>query len=118
MEKAFRQAHLHPFRFNTIIQQGEKIGNRLIGPVRRSSKSKPLLLKRLLRGLIDKITHILFEKPNDMAGEDYGRFHNRIIKVPLRMSKITRFQRSMLTSPRTLLYDDLRTRQVSDLAKP
>jgi hypothetical protein len=62
--------------------------------------------------------HILFEKPDDMAGEDYRRFHIRIIKVPLRMSKITVFLRSMLTNLRTLLYDDLGTRLVSDLPKP
>ena len=105
MEQSFRQTHLHPFRFDTVIQQREEIGYRLIRPVRRCGKSKSFLRQRLLPGLVDKITHILFEKPDDMTGENNRRFHGTLSSFSYEGARPPVVHRLRLTGQQTLLYD-------------
>ncbi|BFU89151.1 MAG: hypothetical protein NTAFB01_03380 [Nitrospira sp.] len=42
----------------------------MIGTIRQGSKAELFLGMLFLRGLINKIPHVLFEETNDMAGKD------------------------------------------------
>lgn len=105
MKKTLRQPDLYPLRLDAVVQEGKKVRDRLIGPIGYGAKAELFVGERLLCGLLDKIAHILFEKPDDVAGERHGEFLDRIIGVLRSMSKVTMRCGVMLTGRRTLLYD-------------
>ncbi len=88
MEKRVWQPYLDTFRFDAIVQQGKKVGKGLIGSVGKGSKAELLLGSLLLRGLIDKVPHILFEQTYDMARKRDRLRHAAIIELLYGRSKI------------------------------
>ncbi len=69
MQKVLGETDLYALRLDSIIQYGEKVGDRLIRRVRPCSKSKCLVGRRLLTGLLDQVAHILFQQTNHMPRE-------------------------------------------------
>jgi len=72
VEKAVRQADLHAFRFDPVIENREQVRERLIGPVGSGSKPKGLLRLRLLLGLLHQVVHVGFQQANEVAGHAQG----------------------------------------------
>ena len=69
MEEPFFEPDLQPFGFDTIVQNGQQVGNGLIRPVGIGSKAERSGSFVLLRRLIDEILHIRPQHADLVAGE-------------------------------------------------
>lgn len=106
VEKIIGKADLHALRFNTVVEQRKQIGNGLIGTIGCLAESKLFIRFGLLRGLIDQVMHILFQKSNDMAGHVNRRLLHGALSDFSRAGARSCHATSRLTVLRPLLYDD------------
>jgi Fe-S-cluster containining protein len=69
VKKLLRQSDLHPFGLNPVIENGQQIGDGVVGLIGGPREAKGFLSGGFLLGLQDKVTHIFFQEAHDVTGE-------------------------------------------------
>ena len=73
VKKLLRQSDLHPFGLNPVIENGQQIGDGVVGLIRGSREAEGFLSGGFLLGLQDEVTHVFFQEAHDVTGERHAQ---------------------------------------------